>query len=43
MWSRPTGESCPTCGNLLVYAKDQKIACSDKACGFVKDAPQKDA
>lgn len=42
MWSKPTGENCPTCGNLLVFAKDHKIACSDKECGFIKDAPQKE-
>ena len=42
MWSKPTGENCPTCGNLLVYAKDHKIACSDKECGFSKEAPQKE-
>jgi DNA topoisomerase-1 len=42
MWSKPTGENCPTCGNLLVFAKDHKIACSDKECGFIKEAPQKE-
>ncbi len=42
MWSKPTGESCPTCGNLLVFAKDHKIACSDKECGFSKEAPMKE-
>ena len=42
MWSKPTGENCPTCGNLLVFAKDHKIACSDKECGFSKEAPAKE-
>lgn len=42
MWSKPTGEACPTCGNLLVFAKDHKIGCSNKECGFIKDAPMKE-
>ncbi len=41
MWSKPTGEACPKCGNLLVYAKEGKIACSNKDCDFRKDQPDK--
>ena len=42
MWAKPTGEKCPTCQNLLVFAKDHKIVCSNKECTFIKDAPQKE-
>ena len=42
MWSKPTGELCPKSGDLLVFAKDHKIACSNKECDFIKDAPQKE-
>ena len=42
MWSKPTGEVCPKCKELLVFAKDHKIACSNKECDFTKDAPQKE-
>ncbi len=42
MWSKPTGELCPKSGDLLVFAKDHKIACSNKECDFSKDAPAKE-
>ncbi len=42
MWSKPTGEACPKCSNLLVFAKDHMITCSDKECGFSKEAPMKE-
>jgi DNA topoisomerase-1 len=42
MWSKPTGEACPNCGGLLVYAKNGMIACSDKECGYSKEAPAKE-
>lgn len=42
MWQKPTGENCPKCKNLLVFAKDKKVACSNKECDFIKDAPVKD-
>jgi len=36
LWSKPTGEPCPQCKNLLVYgAKDTK-RCSNKDCGYQK-------
>lgn len=37
----PTGETCPTCGNLLVFAKDDMIKCGNKECDFSKPAPMK--
>ena len=42
LWSKPTGEKCPDCGSLLVYAKEGKIGCSGKACKFSKEAPVKE-
>ena len=41
LWSKPTGEKCPKCQSLLVYAKDSMIACSNKECDFKKEAPPK--
>ena len=38
MWSRPTGEKCPKCGSLLVFAKADVIRCSNKECDFEKKA-----
>jgi len=35
LWSKPTGENCPECKNLLLYAAKGKIKCSD--CDFSKD------
>jgi len=32
MWSRPTGEICPDCGALLVFAKADTIRCANKDC-----------
>ncbi len=37
LWSKPTGEKCPTCGSLLVFAAGDKIRCSNKECKFTKD------
>ncbi len=39
LWSKPTGEKCPTCSSLLVYAAKGMIACSNKECEFKKQAP----
>ncbi|MFH1207086.1 MAG: type I DNA topoisomerase [Patescibacteria group bacterium] len=36
LWSKPTGEKCPTCGSLLVYAAGGKARCSNKECKFEK-------
>lgn len=35
-WSKPTGEKCPKCGALVVFAKAGTARCSDKECDFVK-------
>ena len=32
LWSKPTGEKCPKCGSLMVYAKNDSITCSNKEC-----------
>src|SRR3989339_160680 len=34
LWSRPTGETCPKCKSLLVYGKNDTVACSNKECGY---------
>ncbi len=39
-WSKPTGETCPTCGSLLVYGPKGTIKCSSKECSFTKSAPE---
>ena len=35
-WSKPTGEKCPQCGSLLLFAAKGKVKCSKKECGFEK-------
>ncbi len=37
LWNKPTGELCPTCGSLLVFAGKEKIKCSNKECQFEKE------
>jgi DNA topoisomerase I len=37
LWSKPTGEKCPKCQSLLIFAAKGKIKCSSKGCGFEKD------
>ncbi len=39
-WSKPTGEKCPSCGSLLVYAKNKTITCSNKDCTYQKEAEE---
>ncbi|MFA5777340.1 MAG: type I DNA topoisomerase [Parcubacteria group bacterium] len=36
LWSKPTGEKCPTCGALLVFAPKGIVRCSSKECKFEK-------
>ncbi len=36
LWSKPTGEKCPTCGSLLIFAAGGKVRCSNKECKFEK-------
>lgn len=38
LWSKPTGEKCPTCGSLLVYGAKETIKCSSKECKFSKES-----
>ncbi|PWB38515.1 MAG: type I DNA topoisomerase [Parcubacteria group bacterium] len=40
VWSKPTGELCPDCGQLLLYAAKNKIKC--EKCRFSKMAEPKD-
>lgn len=36
LWSRPTGDKCPDCQSLLVYAAKDTVRCSNKECKFKK-------
>ena len=36
VWNKPTGETCPKCGSLLVFAAKGKVKCSSKECKFEK-------
>ena len=36
LWSKPTGEKCPKCGSLVVYGKNDTVACSNKECDYKK-------
>jgi DNA topoisomerase-1 len=36
LWSKPTGEKCPTCQSLLVFGAKGKFNCSNKECKFEK-------
>lgn len=33
LWNKPTGETCPECKSLLVFAAKGKVKCSNKECG----------
>jgi len=34
LWNKPSGEKCPDCGALLIFAAKGKIKCSNKECKF---------
>lgn len=36
LWSKPTGETCPNCGSLLVFGAKNTVKCSKKECGYEK-------
>ncbi|MGC9031500.1 MAG: DNA topoisomerase, partial [Minisyncoccia bacterium] len=36
LWEKPTGETCPKCGSLLVKKGKNKIQCSNQNCDFIK-------
>lgn len=36
LWNKPTGETCPQCKSLLVFAAKGRIKCSNKECEFEK-------
>lgn len=37
LWQKPTGEKCPKCKSLLVFAAKDMIKCSAKECKFEKE------
>lgn len=36
-WEKPTGEICPKCNQLLVFAAKGMVKCSSKECDFKKE------
>ncbi len=36
LWSKPTGEKCPQCSSLLIFAAKGLVKCSAKECDFKK-------
>lgn len=36
LWNKPTGEKCPKCDSLLVFAAKGKARCSSKECKYEK-------
>ena len=36
LWNKPTGEKCPKCQSLLVFAAKGKAKCSNKECNYEK-------
>ena len=34
LWQKPTGEKCPTCKSLLVFAAKGVVKCSSKTCSY---------
>lgn len=34
VWSKPTGDKCPTCQSLLVLGPKESIKCSNKECDY---------
>ncbi len=38
LWSKPTGEKCPTCQSLLVLGPKGSIKCSNKECDYKTEA-----
>lgn len=45
LWNEPTGETCPTCGSLLVkkvLKKGTVISCSNIKCGYKKEQSEEE-
>ncbi len=40
LWSKPTGEKCPTCSSLLILGAKKSVKCSSATCSFTKDAEE---
>lgn len=41
VWTKPTGNKCPKCGSLMVFAKDNNEQCSNKECKFEREIENK--
>jgi len=42
LWQKPTGEKCPTCSSLMLFAAKGTTQCSNKECGFKKSLEKTD-
>jgi len=40
LWSKPTGETCPDCGSLIVYGAKETLRCSNKECKYKNNKSQ---
>ena len=38
-WSKPTGDKCPMCQSLVVFAAKNTVRCSNKECSYTAPAP----
>ena len=41
LWAKPTGNKCPECQSLMLFAKDGKEKCSSKECGLEREIESK--
>ncbi|MFH2013617.1 MAG: topoisomerase DNA-binding C4 zinc finger domain-containing protein, partial [Patescibacteria group bacterium] len=37
VWDKPLNEFCPNCKSILVNTRGNRIKCSNKECGFIKE------
>jgi ssDNA-binding Zn-finger/Zn-ribbon topoisomerase 1 len=38
--AKPTGQLCPKCNSLVIYAKNDMVRCSSKECDYEAEAPK---
>ena len=41
LWDKPTGQTCPKCGSLLVETKKGEIKCSNPNCDYKVEKKKK--
>jgi DNA topoisomerase-1 len=42
-WNKPTGEKCPKCDSLVLFAAKGMVKCSNKECDFQKEGEPAEA